>query len=131
MVGAELPGNLYWMAISGTLSFTSATAAFASRRPGIFTLCCGTATFSSPALAMDSNRHHWCGVVAGDSFSHRCFCSANADAQFSAHRSADRQGDDAERPHLCLGKFAATLQFFRSADGDAFRELNTLGRRLR
>ena len=57
--------------------------------------------------------------------------SANADAQFSPDCSAHRQGDEPERSYLCLGKLPATLQFLRPADGDAFRELLTLGWRLR
>jgi len=131
VVGPQLSRDLYWMAISGTLSPASPFAAFHSRRPGILPLCRGTATFSSATLAMDPSGHYRCGDLAGVRFSHRGFRRANADAQFSSNCSADRQGDGPERSYLCLGKFAATLQFFRQADGDPFRELLTSGWRIR
>src|SRR5262245_13892279 len=119
------------MAISGTLSFASASAAVDSRRPGVLTFRRRRATFSSTALAMDPNRHCRGSRPAGDSFSVRGLCRANEDAQFSPDCSTDRQGDEPERSYLCLGKPAATLQFFRPADGYSFRELLTLGWRLR
>src|SRR6266403_1557985 len=58
VVGPQLSGDLYWMAISGTLSFGSTSAAFDSRWPGFLTLCGGTATFSPATLAMDPSRHY-------------------------------------------------------------------------
>src|SRR5436309_7812239 len=131
MVRLHLSCDLCWMAISGTLSSGSASAALDSRRPGVLAVCRGTATSSSATLAMDSNRHYRCGRAASDRFSHRRLCSANADARVSPGCSADRQGDERERSYLCLGKYPTTLQFLRPADGDAFRELYTLGWRLR
>ena len=131
LVRSQLSGHLCRMAISGTLSFASASAAVDSRRPGVRTLCRRTTTLFSATLAIDPNRHHRGDRAANDKFSPRGLCSANADAQFSPDCSADRQGDEPERSYLCLGKFAATLQFFRPADGYSFRELLTLGWRLR
>ncbi len=131
VVRSHLSCDLCWMAISGTLSSGSASAAFGSRGPGVLALCRGTATFSSATLAMDPNRHHRCCCPACDRFSHRGLCSANADAPFSPCCSADRQGDERHRSYLCLGKYPTTVQFLRPADGDAFRELHTLGWRLR
>src|SRR5438128_5759418 len=124
VVGSQLSGDLYWMAISRTLSSASASAVINSRGPGVLALCRGTATFSSAALAMDPSRHYWCGRPASDRFSHRGLCSANADAKFSSDCSAHRRGDEPERSYLCLGKLPATLQFFEPAAGDAFRELH-------
>ena len=129
--GFSYLADLCWMAIFGALSSGRASAAVDSRGPGVLALCRKTATFSSATLAMDPNRHHWCGHPASDSFSHRGLCSANADARFSPGCSADRQGDETERSYLCLGKFPTTLQFLRPADGDAFRKLFTPGWRLR
>src|SRR5438093_8525696 len=125
VVGPQLSGDLYWMAISGTLSSAGSSAAVDSRRPGVLAFCSGTPTFSSATLAMDPSRHYRCSGPVDDGFSHRCLCSANADAQFSSDCSADRQGDGPERSHLCLGKLPATLQFFRPSHGDAFRKLHT------
>src|ERR1700747_1640846 len=102
VVGPQLFGDLYWMAISGTLSFGSASAAFASRWRGILTLCRGTAIFSSATLAMDPSGHYRCGDPAGDRFSGRGLRSANADAQFSPDCSAHRREDEPERSYLCL-----------------------------
>src|SRR5215467_11388276 len=113
------------MAISGALSFGGNSVAFDSGWSGVLTLYHGTATFSWAALAVDSSRHHWCGGPAGDGLSGRGFRCAKANAQLSSDRSADSQGDEAERSHLCLGKFAAALQLFRPAHGDTFCELFT------
>src|SRR5215471_21364323 len=119
------------MAISGTLSFASASAAVDSRRRGVLTFCRATSTFFWAAMAMDPNRHCRGNRPAGDSFSHRGLRRANEDAQFSPDCSTDRPGDEPERSDLCLGKPTATLQFLRTADGYSFRELLTLGWRLR
>ena len=131
VVRPHLSCDLYWMAISGTLSSGSASAAVDSRGPGVLALCRKTATFSSATLAMDPNRHHRCGRAPSDGFSHRGLYSQSADARFSPDCSADRQGDETERSYLCLGKFPTALQFLRPADGDAFRKLFTPGWRLR
>src|SRR5437867_11476794 len=98
------------MAISGTLSFGSASAAFDPRRPGVLMLYRGTAAFSSATLAMDQNRNYWCGRRAGDRFPHRGVCDAGEGTRFSPDCSADRCADERERSYLCLGKFPATLQ---------------------
>src|SRR5215471_4514242 len=90
LVGPQLSRDLYWMAVSGTLSFGSTSAAFHSRRPGFLALCRGTLAFASAALAMDPSGGYWGGCPTGDRFSHRGFRSANADAQFSPNCSADR-----------------------------------------
>ena len=49
------------------------------------------ATLSFPTLAMDPNRHCWCGCFAGNRFSRGGFCSANTDTRFSPGCSQDRQ----------------------------------------
>ena len=118
------------LASVGALSSGCASAAFDSRGPGILALCRQTARFPAATLAMDPNRHYWCGHPASDSFSHRGLCSAKADARFSPGCSADRQADERDRSYLCLGKFSTALQFLRPADGDAFRKLLPPGWRL-
>ena len=57
LVRPQLSGDLCWMAISGTLSFASASAAVDSRRPGVLALCRGTTTLFSATLAIDPNMH--------------------------------------------------------------------------
>jgi len=121
VVGPYLCDNLYWMAISGALSFGSASAAVDSRGPGVLALCGETAVFSSAALAMDPNGHCRCRLRAGDRFSHRGVRDTDEGARFSPDCSADRRADEPERSYLCMGQLPATVQFFRSADGDAFR----------
>jgi hypothetical protein len=86
-IGWRFPGH-YHLAVLPPLSILAGQ--------GVLTLCRGTATFSSTALAMDPSRHYWCGSPAGDRFSRRGLRSANADAQFSSDCSVHRQGDDPE-----------------------------------
>ena len=131
LVWPQLPGHLRRVAISGALSFACASAVVDSCRPGVRALRRETTTLFSATLAIDPNRHHRCGRAADDRFSPCGLYNANAHALFPPNRSAHRPGDETERSHLCLGKFPAILQFFRPTNGNAFRELLTLGWRLR
>ena len=122
-IGWRFPGHYH---------LASASAAFDSRRPGVLTFCRG----SSDVLLNARWRWIRTGIVGAAAlpaigFLVGAFVVRTQTLDFLPIVQTDRQGDEPERSYLCLGKSPATLQFFRPADGDAFRELLTPGWRLR
>ncbi len=130
-VSSEAILLIFWFGLSYLVIFVGWRFPGHYHGPGVRALRRETTTLFSATLAIDPNRHHRCGRGTDDRFSPCGLYSANADAIFPPYCSAHRPGDETERSHLCLGKFPATLQFFRPTDGNAFRELLTLGWRLR
>ena len=111
-IGWRFPGH-YHLAVLPPLSILAGQAfsRFIAEQPA----------FSSTALGMDTNRHHWGGGGAGDCLSRHGFRVPNQTLDFSSDCPGDRQEDKPERSHLCLGKLPETLQFLWTSSCDAFR----------